>query len=122
MDKILRFTARTLIVLVFIGAGVSKIQDPNNAWIVGATQSGIKFGLEHTKKYGIELPAIINENVRKMLDRTPDLVLSIGIAMVSASALVIFGLKSAALILLVLIESFIVLIHLPPILKDGASF
>jgi len=122
MDKILRFAARTLIVLIFIGAGYNKIKDPNNAWIVGGAQAGIKFGLENVKKYGITLPEIVNQTVKQMLDRTPDLIYGIGIAMVVSSGLVILGLKHASLILLLLIESFIVLVHLPPILKDGPSF
>lgn len=122
MDKIFRFAARTLIVLIFIGAGVNKIQDPNNAWLVGTAQNGIKFGLEQSKKYGITLPQIINENVKILLDRTPDLLYAIGIAMVVSSGLVILGFRYAALILLVLIESFIVMVHLPPILEKGPSF
>lgn len=86
------------------------------------TKSGLEFGLAQVKKFGITLPAIIAQNTDYMLKNTEKLLFGLGIAMVTFSGLVILGLRHAALPLVLLIEGFILLIHLPQVLEKGFSF
>ncbi|CAD8057824.1 unnamed protein product [Paramecium primaurelia] len=107
------FIGRVLLAVIFIGAGVDKLTQPQSS--IGLLNSRYPAFYKHlettTKQYNVQLPVQLSPTSIK--EQSMEIILGVGGAEVLLGLLVIFNLAWAGKLLSLLALSFVAVIHNP---------